>query len=82
MSVRNLLARMESTSSSLVLSKATCGGTVEIQEKQESSPGSLSSLSNNQEKYNFVAENIQLTTVCKCGYRRPFCACGLYNFPG
>ena len=82
MSVLDLLARMKSASSSLVLSKATCKGTVETQEKQEGSPGSLSSPSNNQEQYNHVAKDIQLTTVCKCGYRRPFCSCGSYKFPG
>ncbi|KTC81711.1 hypothetical protein [Legionella brunensis] len=81
MSVLNLLARVESTSSSLVPSKATSEGTMEIKEKQASSPGSLGSPNENQEKYNFVVEDIQLTTVCKCGYRRPFCTCGFYKFP-
>ncbi|MFW2572113.1 hypothetical protein [Legionella sp. 29fVS95] len=82
MSVLNLLARMESASISLVPSKATSEGTLEIQEKQVSSLGSLSSPNNNQEESNFVAEDIQLTTICKCGYRRPFCACGFYKFSG
>lgn len=82
MSVLNLLARMESASGSLVLSKATCGGTVETQEIQEGSFSSPGYPSDNQEKYNFVSDDIQLTIICKCGYRRPFCACGFYKFPG
>ena len=81
MSVRDLLDRI-SASGSLVPSKAACEGTLEMQERQESSLGSPGSLSNPQEKHNFVVENIQLTTVCECGYRRPFCTCGLYKFPG
>jgi hypothetical protein len=83
MSVDDLLTRIESASGSLVPSKATSERTLEIQDTQESSPGSLSSLSNNQEKYNIIAEDTQLiTTICKCGYRRPFCACGFHKFPG
>lgn len=80
MSVVNLLASMELISSSSVLSKATPEGTLEIQMEQASSPGSLSSPHNIQE-YSFVSKDIPLTTICKCGYRRPFCACVYYNFP-
>ena len=82
MSVLNLLARMESASISLVPSKATSEGTLEMQVEQGGSPCSLSSLDNNQEEYSFVAGNIQFTMVCKCGYRRPFCSCGFYKFSG
>ena len=78
MSVRDLLDRI-SASGSLVPSKATYEGTLEMQERQASSPGSLGSLNNDQEQF---AENIELTAVCKCGYRSPFCSCGFYTFPG
>lgn len=38
-----------------------------------SSPSSL-------RKNNTKAEVIK--AMCDCGYRRPFCACGFYKFPG
>lgn len=59
MSVRDLLDRI-SASGSLVPSKATYEGTLEMQERQASSPGSLGSLNNHQKQF---AENIELTTV-------------------
>ena len=82
MSVRNLLASMELVSSYPVPLKAIVKGTLEIQDEQASSPGSLSSLDNIQKEFNCAVEEVQLPTVCKCGYRQPFCACGFYKFPG
>lgn len=81
MTVLDLLARMESTSGSLVLPKKAYEGTVETQSIQEGSPGSLSYPCNNPEKHELAVID-QLNTVCKCGYRRPFCACGFYQFSG
>lgn len=81
MSIHDLLARMESTSSSLVPSKAPYERTANNMKDQDGSPESLGSLKNNQTKYHLVAD-AQLITICKCGYRPPFCACGFYKFPG
>ena len=68
----NLFASIELISNSSVPSRTCLEGTLEIQENQVSSPGSLSSPYNNQEDCNFIARDIQLALFCKCEYWLPF----------
>ena len=89
MGLRSLLARMESSASSLVPLQSSVGGTATDKADKGGSPCPLSSLKKNQTEYNTVEEgviNIDPTstiikTICECGYRPPFCACGYYKFP-
>lgn len=83
MSIHDLLARIDSaTSSSLVAHRTHCEGTAKTQEAQGGSPSSSGYLKDNQPKYNSVVKDVQIIkTICKCGYRPPFCACGFYTFP-